>query len=52
VDKALSALKEKAAETTKHFANELSSYSQSHLEFVGGSLSELAKGIGKGSKEK
>ncbi|HXN98935.1 MAG TPA: hypothetical protein VN881_07670 [Candidatus Acidoferrales bacterium] len=52
VDKALSALKEKAAETTKHFANELSSYSQSHLEFVGGSLSELAKGIGKGPKEK
>ena len=52
VDKALSALKEKAAETSQHFANELASYSQNHLEFVGGSLSELAKGIGKGSKDK
>ncbi|HXO05333.1 MAG TPA: hypothetical protein VN884_06855 [Candidatus Sulfotelmatobacter sp.] len=52
VDKALSALKEKAAETSNHFANELASYSQNHLEFVGGSLSELAKGIGKGPKGK
>jgi hypothetical protein len=52
VDKALSALKEKAAETSHHFANEIANYSQSHLEFVGGSLSELAKGIGKGPKNK
>jgi hypothetical protein len=52
VDKALSALKEKAAETSHHFASELANYSQSHLEFVGGSISELAKGIGKGSKVK
>jgi hypothetical protein len=52
VDKALSALREKAAETSQHFANELAGYSQSHLEFVGGSLSELARGIGKGPKGK
>jgi hypothetical protein len=52
VDKALSALKEKAAETSQHFANELAGYSQSHLEFVGGSISELARGIGKGPKGK
>jgi hypothetical protein len=52
VDKALSALKEKAAETSQHFANELVGYSQSHLEFVGGSISELARGIGKGPKGK
>jgi hypothetical protein len=52
VDKALSALKEKATETSHHFATELANYSRSHLEFVGGSLSELAKGIGKGSKDK
>src|ERR1700735_3964403 len=52
VDKALSTLKEKAAETSNHFANELASYSQNHLEHVGVSLSELAKGIGKGPKGK
>src|SRR5271156_1948376 len=52
VDKALSALREKAAETSQHFANELAGYSQSHLEFVGGSISELARGIGKGPKGK
>jgi hypothetical protein len=52
VDKSLSALKEKAAETSQHFANELAVYSQSHLEFVGGSISELARGIGKGPKGK
>jgi hypothetical protein len=52
LDKALSTLKEKAAETSHHFASELANYSQSHLEFVGGSISELAKGIGKGSKVK
>ena len=52
VDKALSALKEKAAETSQQFAGELASYSQSHLEFVGGAISELAKGIGKAPKNK
>jgi hypothetical protein len=52
LDKALSTLKENAAETSHHFASELANYSQSHLEFVGGSISELAKGIGKGSKVK
>src|SRR6202167_2906554 len=52
VDKALSALKEKAAETSHQFAGELANYSQSHLEFVGGAISELAKGIGKAPKNK
>src|SRR5580704_6973662 len=52
VDKALISLKEKAAETSQHFASELASYSRSHLEFVGGSISELAKGMGKAPKEK
>jgi hypothetical protein len=52
VDKALNALKEKAGETSHHFASELATYSRSHLEFVGGAISELAKGIGKGSKDK
>jgi hypothetical protein len=52
LDKALNALKEKAGETSHHFASELATYSRSHLEFVGGAISELAKGIGKGSKDK
>jgi hypothetical protein len=52
VEKALSSLKEKAAETSHHFASELASYSRSHLEFVGGAISELAKGMGKAPREK
>jgi hypothetical protein len=52
LDKALSSLKEKAAETSQHFASELATYSRSHLEFVGGAISELAKGMGKAPKEK
>src|ERR1700735_4597153 len=52
VDKALSALKEKAGETSHNFASELATYSRDHLEFVGGAISELAKGIGKRPKEK
>ncbi len=51
-DKALSSLKEKAAETSHHFASELASYSRSHLEFVGGAISELAKGMGKAPKDR
>lgn len=52
VDKALSSLKERAAETSQQFASELANYSQSHLEFVGGAISELARGIGKPPKDK
>ena len=52
VDQALSSLKEKAAETSQHFASELASYSRGHLEFVGGAISEFAKGMGKAPKEK
>jgi Na+/phosphate symporter len=52
VEKALGSLKEKAAETSHHFASELASYSRSHLEFVGGAISELAKGMGKAPREK
>ena len=52
VDKALSALKDKAGETSHNFASELATYSRDHLEFVGGAISELAKGIGKRSKDK
>ena len=44
---ALASLKEKAAEMSRQFASEMSHYSRSHLEFVGGAISELAKGIGK-----
>ncbi len=52
VDKALSSLKERAVETSQQFASELANYSQSHLEFVGGAISELARGIGKPPKDK
>jgi hypothetical protein len=44
---ALASLKEKAAEMSRQFASEMTHYSRSHLEFVGGAISELAKGIGK-----
>ena len=44
-------LEQKAAETSSEFAAELTHYSRSHLEFVSGAISELAKGIGKLSKE-
>jgi hypothetical protein len=47
----LASLKEKAAEISRQFGGELSHYSRSHLEFVGGAISELAKGIGKLSKD-
>lgn len=47
---ALATLKEKAADLSRQFAGEMSHYSRSHLEFVSGAISELAKGIGKLSK--
>lgn len=47
----LANLREKAAEISRQFGGELSSYSRNHLEFVSGAISELAKGIGKLSKD-
>jgi hypothetical protein len=47
----LASLKEKAADISRQFGGELSHYSRSHLEFVSGAISELAKGIGKLSKD-
>ena len=44
-------LEQKAAGTSSDFANELTHYSRSHLEFVSGAIAELAKGIGKRSKD-
>jgi predicted transcriptional regulator len=43
-------LERKAAEASNDFAAELTHYSRSHLEFVSGAISELAKGIGTLSK--
>jgi hypothetical protein len=48
---ALKDVEEKAAQAARKFAHELAQHSRSHLEFVGGAISELAKGIGKGSKD-
>ncbi|MGB0034855.1 MAG: hypothetical protein WBP79_05210 [Candidatus Acidiferrales bacterium] len=48
---ALKALQEDATETKRQFAGELSHYSRSHLEFVSSAITELAKGLGKISKE-
>jgi hypothetical protein len=48
---ALASLQERAAEISRQFAGELAHYSRSHLEFVGGAISDLAKGIGKLSKD-
>jgi hypothetical protein len=42
---------EKAAETSQQFAGEMKKQSRSHLEFVSGAISELAKGIGNLSKD-
>lgn len=45
------ALEQKAAGTSNDFANELTHYSRSHLDFVSGAIAEIAKGIGKESKQ-
>jgi hypothetical protein len=44
-------LKEKAAAISQQFGGELSQHSRSHLEFVSSAIGELAKGIGKLSKD-
>jgi hypothetical protein len=51
VESALKTFEQRAAGTSSEFANELSHYSRSHLEFVSGAIAELAKGIGKLSKD-
>jgi len=47
VQESLQAFREKANETSQQFASEIENYSRSHLEYVGGAISELAKGVGK-----
>ena len=47
----LDAFRQGAAEASHQFASELKHYSRSHLEFVSGAISEVAKGLGKLSKE-
>jgi len=47
----LADLRGKAAEISRRFEGELSQHSRSHLEFVSGAIGELAKGIGKLSKD-
>ncbi|MGH9746105.1 MAG: hypothetical protein ACRD59_08355 [Candidatus Acidiferrales bacterium] len=42
---------ERAAETSQQFSGEMKKQSRSHLEFVSDAISELAKGIGKLSKD-
>jgi PilZ domain len=51
VEHAKKTLEQKAAATSNEFANELTHYSRSHLEFVSGAIAELAKGIGKRTKD-
>lgn len=51
VEENLQALHEKAREASEQFAGEIESYSRSHFEFVGGAISEFAKGLGKKPKE-
>lgn len=48
---ALIDLKERATETSRQFSDELADYGRSYLEFVGSSVTDLAKGLGKRSKE-
>ena len=50
-ESALGDLKKEAADTSRQFALELKNYSKSHLELVGGAISDLAKGLGKLPKE-
>jgi hypothetical protein len=47
VQQNISLLQEKAAGISEKVAGELEEYSRSHLELVGGAISDLAKGLGK-----
>jgi hypothetical protein len=51
VEAALSGIREKAAETSRQFSQELETHSRAHLELVSNAISEVAKGIGKVPKE-
>jgi hypothetical protein len=51
IESAKKSLEQKAAATSNEFANEMTHYSRSHLEFVSGAIGELAKGIGKRTKD-
>ena len=48
---AMADLMKRAGETSQQFAAEMKNYSRNHLDFVSGAISELAKGIGKLSKD-
>jgi hypothetical protein len=50
-ESSLASFREKVAETSRQFAGELAGHSRNHLEYVGGAISELAKGLGKVSKD-
>ena len=50
-DSVLREVSGQAAEASRQFAGEMKKQSRDHLEFVSGAISELAKGIGKLSKE-
>lgn len=50
-ENALKSLNEKASEISREFGGEMANYCRSHLEFVGSAISDLAKGIGKLSKD-
>jgi BMFP domain-containing protein YqiC len=50
-ESSVASFKEKIAETSRQFAGELAGHSRSHLEYVGGAISQLAKGLGKFSKD-
>jgi uncharacterized protein YicC (UPF0701 family) len=50
VEGVIDGIKEKAAETSRHFSHELETHSRAHLEFVSSAISEVAKGIGKPPK--
>jgi PilZ domain len=51
IDDNLSSLREKASAISAQVAVELEEHSRSHLELVGGAISELAKGLGKKARE-
>lgn len=51
VDEKLAQLKEKASTIAAQVEVDLEQHSRSHLELVGGAISELAKGLGKKARE-
>lgn len=51
LQQSVATIHEKATETSHQFAGELEDYSRSHLEFVGGAISELAKSLKKKGKQ-